>query len=192
MRPNLPSVLMVATHGYEDSELFDTRAALIDAGFAVSLASIDKKPLTGVIWDERAGTSRPSHVEITPDLTVQDVAIDAFDALALPGGLSNPDTLRMVPAAVDVVRDFLDSGKPVAAICHAPWLLVEADRLRGRRVTAWYSIRRDLENAGAEVVDEAVVVDGNLITSRMPADIPAFTSALIGALGGVADRTRAS
>ncbi|MGM3389991.1 type 1 glutamine amidotransferase [Stutzerimonas stutzeri] len=177
-----PSVLMIATNGYEDSELFDTQAALLEAGFGVTLAAIDKKPLKGVVWDEQEGTSNPSSRTVTPDQTLQNVAVDDFDALVLPGGLSNPDTLRMIPTAVDIVRRFIDGGKVVAAICHAPWLLVEADVLRGRRVTGWYSIRRDLINAGAEVLDAEVIIDGNLITSRMPADIPAFADAIIHAL----------
>lgn len=183
MRKTQPlSVLVVATNGYEDSELFDSQAALLEAGFQVTLASMDRKPLKGVVWDENEGTSKPSTREITPDQTLEAVSVDDFEALVLPGGLTNPDTLRMVPAAVDIVRTFMEKNKVVAAICHAPWLLVEADVLRGRRVTGWYSIRRDLTNAGAEVADEEVVVDGNLITSRMPADIPAFSKAITRAL----------
>jgi protease I len=110
--------------------------------------------------------------------------IDAadFDALVLPGGVVNPDKLRMDPKAIALVKDFAAAGKPIASICHGPWLLVEADVLRGRRATAWYSIRTDLKNAGATVIDEEVVVDGNLITSRMPSDIPAFTTAIVAAL----------
>ncbi|KAB7771066.1 type 1 glutamine amidotransferase domain-containing protein [Xanthomonas maliensis] len=176
------SILMMATNGYEDSELFDTRAALLGAGFQVTLAAPDTRPLKGVVWNAQAGASRASTQHITPDRTLQAVTIDEFDALVLPGGLSNPDTLRMEPAAIEIVRSFMQQDKVVAAICHAPWLLVEADRLHGRRVTGWYSIRRDLANAGAEVIDAPVVIDGKLITSRMPADIPAFADAIIQAL----------
>ena len=175
-------VLMMATNGYEESELFDVRQALLHAGAAVSLASVNKAPITGVVWDDQAGASKDSTRSITPDRLLEEVAVDDYDALVLPGGLSNPDTLRMVPAAVDIVKRFIDQEKPVAAICHAPWLLVEADVLQGRRATGWYSVRRDMANAGATVVDEPVVVDGRLITSRMPADIPAFSAAIAAAL----------
>ncbi len=176
------SVLIMATNGYEDSELYAPQEALQKAGFQTTLASINRNPVSGVIWDDAVGASKPSTRRITPDRTLADVSVDDFDALVLPGGVTNPDTLRMVPQAVDIVRDFMAQKKVVAAICHAPWLLVEADVLRGRQVTGWYSIRRDLINAGAEVSDKEVVVDGNLITSRMPADIPAFTQALTAAL----------
>ena len=100
----------------------------------------------------------------------------------LPGGVANPDALRMDDDAVTFVREFVESGKPVAAICHAPWLLVEADVVRGRRIASWPSLQTDLRNAGAEWADEEVVVDGNLITSRRPDDLPAFTDALLKAL----------
>jgi protease I len=103
-----------------------------------------------------------------------------FDALLLPGGTKNPDALRMEEKVVETIRQFARAGKPVAAICHGPWLLVEADVIRGRTVTGWPSIRTDLRNAGAEVVDREVVVDGNIVTSRMPEDIPAFVQAFIG------------
>jgi protease I len=119
---------------------------------------------------------------IAPDLTIEEVRPDDYDALLLPGGVGNPDHLRMNGKAVQLVRDFVQSGKPVAAICHGPWLLVEADALRGRRATAWASIRTDLRNAGATVVDEAAVTDGNIVTSRKPDDVPAFTEALIAAI----------
>ncbi|OZI23883.1 peptidase C56 [Bordetella genomosp. 9] len=175
-------VLMMATHGYEESELFDVRQALLDAGAKVSLASPSRTPITGVVWDEQAGASKDSTRAITPDHLLEDVTVDDYDALVLPGGLSNPDTLRMVPAAVEIVKRFIDEDKTVAAICHAPWMLVEADVLQGRRATGWYSLRRDMSNAGATVVDEPVVVDGRLITSRMPADIPAFAAAIVTAL----------
>ena len=105
-----------------------------------------------------------------------------FDALLLPGGQMNPDILRMDERVIDLIKDFDDAGKPMAAICHAPWLLVEADILDGRTVTGWPSIRTDLTNAGADVVDQEVAIDGNLITSRKPEDIPAFNQALIAAL----------
>jgi protease I len=119
---------------------------------------------------------------VTPDLIIAEVRPEDYDALLLPGGVGNPDQLRMNQDAVRLIREFAEAGKPVAAICHGPWLLVEADLLRGRRATAWRSIRTDLKNAGATVVDEAAVTDGNIITSRKPDDVPEFTKALIAAI----------
>lgn len=168
-------VLIVATDGFEEPELFDPRQALLDAGADVTLASLKTDEITGVNQDEKGRS-------ITPDLTVDDVDTDDYDALLLPGGVGNPDKLRMNARAIEIVTEFFDDGKPVAAICHAPWLLAEADLLDGKRVTGWPSIRTDLANAGADVVDQEVVIDGNLITSRKPDDIPAFNDALIGAL----------
>ena len=113
-----------------------------------------------------------------------DVAVADYDALVLPGGVANPDALRMDEEAVAFIRDFVDSGKPVAAICHAAWTLVEADRVQGKRVASWPSLQTDIRNGGGKWVDEEVVVDGNLITSRNPDDIPAFSQALLDALDG--------
>ncbi|WBH16186.1 type 1 glutamine amidotransferase domain-containing protein [Sphingomonas radiodurans] len=169
-------VLILATDGFEDSELFDPRQALLDAGVQVTLASIKTDPIQGVKND-----SEPTRT-ITPDMTLDQVDTEEFDALLLPGGLGNPDKMRMEERAVAIVGEFMDDAKIVAAICHAPWLLVEADVVDGRRVTSWPSVRTDLENAGAEVEDEEVVIDGNLITSRKPGDVPAFSRALIEAL----------
>jgi protease I len=169
-------VLILATDGFEDSELFEPRQALLDAGAKVTLASIKTDPIQGVKHD-----SDPTRT-ITPDLTLDQVDTEDFDALLLPGGVGNPDKLRMEDRAVSIVGEFMDDEKIVAAICHAPWLLVEADVVDGRRVTSWPSVRTDLENAGADVADEEVVIDGNLITSRKPDDIPAFSRALIQAL----------
>lgn len=165
-------VLIVATDGFEESELFDPRQSLLDAGAQVTLASLKTDEITG----EKEGEKGKS---ITPDLTVDDVDTADYDALLLPGGVGNPDKLRANERTVAIVEEFYDDGKPVAAICHGPWLLAEADIIDGKRVTSWPSIRTDLANAGAEVVDEQVVVDGNLITSRNPDDIPAFSQALI-------------
>lgn len=165
-------VLILATDGFEESELFDPRQALLDAGAEVTLASLKTDPITGEKGGEKGR-------QITPDLTVDHVETEDYDALLLPGGVGNPDKLRVNERAVEIVGEFEDDGKPIAAICHGPWLLVEADIVDGKRVTSWPSIRTDLENAGAEVVDEQVVVDGNLITSRKPEDIPAFADALV-------------
>jgi protease I len=168
-------VLMIATDGFEQSELFEPRQALLDAGAQVTLASLKTDPITG----EQGGEKGES---ITPDTTVDQVDAADFDALVLPGGVANPDKLRMNKRAVEIVQAFFEADKLVAAICHAPWLLVEADVVDGRRLTGWPSIRTDLANAGASVLDEEVVVDGKLITSRKPDDIPAFNRAVIEAL----------
>jgi protease I len=166
-------VLILATDGFENSELFKPRASLIDAGAEVTLASIGTDPIQGVVHDSEAGES------ITPDLTLGAVNAEDYDALLIPGGVGNPDKMRMEETALEIVRAFFAADKPVAAICHGPWLLAEADVIDGRTVTSWPSIRTDLRNAGAEVVDREVQVDGRLITSRKPDDIPAFTEALI-------------
>lgn len=171
-------VLILATDGFEQSELFDPRQALIDAGAQVTLASLKTDPIQGMKHDEKGDT-------ITPDTTVDQVDTADYDALLLPGGVANPDALRMNDRAVEIVAEFMDDGKTVAAICHAPWLLAEADVIDGRTLTGWPSIRTDLSNAGSDVVDREVVVDGNLITSRKPDDIPAFNAALIDALAKV-------
>jgi len=168
-------VLIVATNGFEQSELFEPRQALLDAGVKVTLASLSTDPIQGMKHDEKGDT-------ITPDLTVDDVDTQDYTALLLPGGVANPDTLRTSDRAVEIVEEFVDDDKLVAAICHGPWLLVEADVVDGRTMTSWPSIRTDLENAGAEVVDEEVVRDGQFITSRKPEDIPAFNKAILAAL----------
>ncbi|MBV9843290.1 MAG: type 1 glutamine amidotransferase [Sphingomonadaceae bacterium] len=165
-------VLILATDGFEQSELFKPRASLLDAGAEVTLASPKRDPIQGMEHDEKGST-------ITPDLTLDQVQPGDYDALVLPGGVANPDKLRMEEQALEIVRAFFDENKPVAAICHGPWLLAEADVVAGRTLTSWPSIRTDLANAGANVVDEQVHVDGNLVTSRKPDDIPAFTEALI-------------
>lgn len=168
-------VLMIATDGFENDELFKPRQALLDAGARVTLASITTDPIQGETDGEKADT-------ITPDLTLDDVDTEEFDALVIPGGVANPDKMRVQERAVAIVAEFMEDDKIVAAICHGPWLLVEADVVDGRQVTSWPSIRTDLENAGADVVDREVVVDGKLITSRKPDDIPAFNQAIIDAL----------
>lgn len=164
-------ILIVATDGFEESELFGPREILIDMGADVMLASPEARPIQATVHDEPGKTIRP-------DLLIQDASAADFDALILPGGVRNPDVLRTNAAAIALIRDFAEGGKPVAAICHGPWLLVEADLVRGRTVTSWPSIRTDLRNAGGNVVDEPVVVDGNIITSRKPDDVEPFTAAI--------------
>jgi len=165
-------VLIVATDGFEEWELFGPREILQKRGADVVLASLKRDPIQATIHDDPGKTIRP-------DLTVDEARADDFDALILPGGVRNPDQLRMHRQVIELIREFDRQGKPIAAICHGPWLLVEADLLRGRTTTSWPSIRTDLRNAGANVVDEAAVSDGNIVTSRKPDDVEAFTNALI-------------
>ena len=165
-------VLIVATSGFEEWELFGPLEILRKRGADVKLASLDLKPIQATVHDDPGKTIRP-------DLTVDDARAADFDALILPGGVRNPDQLRMHRNVIDLIKAFAEAGKPVGAICHGPWLLVEADLLGGRRATAWPSIRTDLRNAGADVVDEAAVTDGNFVTSRKPDDVEAFTEALV-------------
>ena len=168
-------ILIMATNRFEESELFGPRERLLELGATVRLAALDHEPIMATVIDEPGRT-------IAPDLTITEARADDYDALLLPGGVGNPDRLRSEPAAVALIKAFADAGKPVAAICHGPWLLVEADLLRGRKATSWHSIRTDLRNAGATVVDEPAVTDGNIITSRAPDDVPAFTDALVAAI----------
>ena len=168
-------ILIMATDGFEQSELEEPMELLQDAGYEVLVASPEEGSIQG--WDQDDWGD-----DVDVDLTLDEANAEDFDALLLPGGQINPDKLRMDQQAVQLVRDFVDAGKPVAAICHGPWLLVEADVVRGKRVTSWPSIRTDLKNAGANVVDEEAVVDGQFVTSRKPDDIPAFVEALKGLL----------
>ena len=168
-------ILIIATDGFEQSELEVPLERLQDAGAEVDIASIEMGDITG--WDEDDWGG-----EIEVDLKISDVDIANYDALILPGGQINPDLLRVNGDAISLIRDFAETGKPVAAICHAPWLLIEAGLARGRRLTSYKSIRTDMANAGANVADEAVVVDGNIITSRCPDDLPAFCDVIIEAL----------
>ncbi|MET1051030.1 MAG: type 1 glutamine amidotransferase domain-containing protein [Mycetocola sp.] len=166
-------VAILAADGVERVELEKPRQVLDWAGALTTLLSLDDGEIAARDHDlDDAGV-------FPVDGRVSDTTPDQFDALLLPGGTVNPDKLRMDPAAVAFVRDFVDSGRPVAAICHGPWTLVEADRLRGRRLTSWPSIRTDLQNAGADVVDETVVTDGNLTTSRSPDDLPDFCDRIV-------------
>jgi protease I len=171
-------ILIVATDGFEQSELFGPREILIDHGAEVKLASPELKPIQATVHDD------PGKM-IRPDMLIEDASAADFDALILPGGVRNPDALRTNKAAIALIREFDRVGKPVAAICHGPWLLVEADLVRGRTVTGWPSIRTDLFNAGANVVEQPAVTDGNIVTSRNPDDVEAFTGAIIHAIESV-------
>jgi protease I len=172
--PSIPNsrILIVATDGFEEWELFGPRQILQERGAEVVLASLKLDPIQATVHDDPGKTIRP-------DITIDDARAEDFDALILPGGVRNPDTLRLHGNVIDVIKAFDRQGKPIGAICHGPWLLVEADLLRGRTATSWPSIRTDLRNAGARIVDEAAVTDGNIVTSRNPDDVEAFTNALI-------------
>ena len=172
-------VLIMATNRFEESELFGPREILLERGAKVTLASPDLDEIMATVHDEPGKT-------IKPDITIVDARAADYDALILPGGVGNPDQLRTNEDAIGLIREFASAGKPVAAICHGPWLLAEADLLRGKKATSWKSIRTDLRNSGAEVVDEEVVTDGNIITSRKPDDVPAFTEAVIEAMEAMA------
>lgn len=166
---------LTATEGVESVELVDPWNSIRDAGHDTELISTENGEVQLFDHLDKAETR-------SVDRVIDDAAIDDYDALVLPGGVANPDALRMNDKAVAFVKAFVDSGKPVAAICHAPWTLVEAGALTGKRLTSWPSLRTDITNAGGHWVDEEVVVDGNLITSRNPGDIPAFTRTLLDAL----------
>jgi protease I len=165
-------IAILATDGFEQDELLKPRKALDDAGAETVLVSPKKGKVKA--WDMKDWGK-----EVESDVALDSANPEEFDALQLPGGAMNPDHLRMNPEAVKFVRHFFDSGKPVAAICHAPWMLVEADVVRGRTVTSWPSLQTDLRNAGANWVDHEVVRDRNLVTSRKPDDIPAFNREMI-------------
>jgi deglycase len=170
-------VLFVATDGFEESELFGPREILQRRGVAVQLASLTRHPIQATVHDDPGMTIRP-------DLTVEEAKAEEFDALILPGGVRNPDQLRLHSEVISLIRAFAAQQKPIGAICHGPWLLVEADLLRGRTATSWPSIRTDLRNAGANVVDAPAVIDGNIVTSRKPDDVEAFTNAMIELIEG--------
>jgi protease I len=165
-------ILIVATDGFEEWELFGPRQILQQRGAEVVLASPKRDPIQATVHDDPGKTIRP-------DLTVDEALADDFDALILPGGVRNPDHLRTNVRVIQLIKDFAAQNKPIGAICHGPWLLVEADLLRGRTATSWPSIRTDLRNAGANVVNEAAVTDGKIVTSRNPEDVDAFTAAII-------------
>lgn len=169
-------IAILAADGVEKVELQTPRAELRDHGAEVHVLSLKTGEIQARNHDlEPAGT-------IPVDQVVSDASVEEYDALVLPGGTVNPDKLRVDGSAVAFVRDFVNSGKPVAAICHGPWTLVEAAVVTGRTLTSYPSIRTDLRNAGADVVDEEVAVDGNIITSRSPDDLSAFCASLIAQL----------
>ena len=170
-------VAILVTDGFEEVELTEPRKALDQAGADTRVVSPQGDEVRGWNFTDWGQT-------LPVDLKLDQARPQDFDALLLPGGVINPDKLRIVPAAIAFVRAFFDAGKPVAAICHGPWAIIEADKARGRRMTSWPSVRTDLRNAGADVVDQEAVVDGNLVTSRKPDDIPAFNREMIKLFAG--------
>ena len=167
---------ILATDGFEESELFEPKRMLEEAGIVTTVVA----PQAGKI---KAWKHTEWGKEVRVDQTLEQCEPNDFDALLLPGGVMNPDKLRMEPKAVEFVRAMYDSGKPIGAICHGPWMLVEADVVRGREVTSYPSIQTDLRNAGANWIDQEVVTDQGLVTSRKPDDIPAFVNKLIEEVG---------
>jgi protease I len=165
-------VAALATNGFERDELLKPRAALQDAGARVDIVSPESGRIRG--WKHTAWGD-----EVSVDRTLEQAKAGDYDALLLPGGVMNPDRLRMNPHAVRFVKQFFDDGKPIAVICHGPWTLVEAGVVRGVTMTSWPSVKTDLINAGARWVDQEVVVDRGIISSRKPDDIPAFNRKMI-------------
>jgi protease I len=165
-------IAVLATDGFEESELLEPVAAFREEGAEVTIVS----PKAGTIksWKEKNWG-----MDLPVDLTLNQANPDDFDALHLPGGVINPDRLRLEPKAVAFVKAFTEQGKTVSAICHGPWMLIEAEAVRGRKIASWPSLKTDLQNAGAEWTDLPAVADGNLITSRKPDDIPIFNAKVI-------------
>jgi protease I len=165
-------VAVLATDGVEQAELVQPMEALRAAGAQVHLVSLEVEPIQAMNHDDKGDT-------FPVDCSVDEVKVDEYQGLVIPGGVANPDRLRADERAVKLVRTFVERDKPVASICHGPWVLVEADVVRGRTLTSWPSLKTDIRNAGGEWVDEEVVVDQKLVTSRKPADLPAFCEKLV-------------
>jgi protease I len=165
-------VAILATDGFEQSELLEPKKALEALGAATEVVSLKDGDIRG--WNHKEWGQK-----VSVDQEVGDADPSDYDALVLPGGVMNPDSLRMQPQAVTFVRSFFESGKPVAAICHGPWTIVESGSAKGYRMTSWPSLRTDITNAGGDWVDAEVAVDENLVTSRKPDDLPAFNREMI-------------
>lgn len=179
-------IAMLATDGFEQVELTEPKKALEQAGAKITILSIKDGEIKA--WD----MTDWGDVRVPVDALVKDAKPEEFDALVLPGGVINPDKLRVDKDAVAFVKKFAESGKPTAAICHGPWTLIEAGVVKGRTMTSWPSVSTDLKNAGAKFVDKEVAVDGNFITSRKPDDIPAFSNAIIEMVSGAGAQKKAA
>jgi protease I len=165
-------VAILVADGFEQVEMTKPREALENAGAETKIISPKAGHIQGMQHADKGE-------KFDVDLTLQDAQPEEFDALMIPGGLMNPDQLRSTPEALEFVRHFFDEGKPVAAICHAPWVLIDAGVVRGRTLTSWPAIKTDVRNAGGNWINEEVVVDNGLVTSRKPDDIPAFNEKMI-------------
>ena len=165
-------VAVLATDGFEQSELIEPVKALKEAGAEVEVVSPKDGQIQGMKHDEKGQT-------VMVDRALAGAKPDDYSALMLPGGVANPDKLRLEPKAISFIKHFVDSGKPIAAICHGPWPLIDAGGVKGRKVTSWPSLKTDLTNAGANWEDSEVVTDQGLVTSRKPDDIPAFNRKMI-------------
>jgi protease I len=174
--PARKRVAILATDGFEQSELLEPRKALDEAGAETMVVSPRPGRIKG--WKHTQWGD-----EVAVDLPLERANAEEFDALLLPGGVMNPDSLRLDPRAIAFAKAFFDAVKPVAAICHGPWTVIEAGAAQGRRIAAWPSLKTDLQNAGAEWVDEEVCVDGPLVTSRKPDDLPAFNREMLKLFG---------
>jgi protease I len=175
---NGKKVAILAADMFERVELEEPRKALEDAGAETEIVSLEEGEIQGFDHFDPAS-------KVKVDKTLEEVSADDYDALLVPGGVGNPDLLRGDENAVEFVRAFDEAGKPIAVICHGPWVLVESGVVRGRTVTSWPTLETDIRNAGGEWVDEEVVVDGNLVTSRKPDDIPAFNERMLELVAGV-------
>lgn len=165
-------IAILATDGFEQSELLEPRKALIEAGAKAEVISLKAGKIQGMKHHEKGES-------VSVDLTLDEAKSGDYNALVLPGGVANPDALRVDEKAVAFVRDFVTAAKPIAAICHGPWTLIEAGAVKGRRMTSWPSLKTDLKNAGADWADEEVITDNGLVTSRNPDDLPAFCRKMI-------------
>jgi protease I len=179
------NVAILVTDGFEQVELTEPRKALDEAGATTKLVSPKRDRVRAWYFTEWS-------VEFPVDVTLDQAKPEDFDALMLPGGVINPDSLRIQPKAAAFAKAFFDAGKPVAAICHGPWTVIETGAARGRRMTSWPSLKTDLKNAGADWVDEEAVVDKGLVTSRKPDDIPAFNRETVKLFSGARGRRHAA